>query len=237
MATEIRKEIKLEIGHILLSKHVAEDLEQYGHWQPCLHELGECEVKHGVRVRLVNLCTDELGNPQLPKKFQALKQHKARVHWVTATAVLLALAAIVALVIWQLRSQVQMKAEMAKLRQGILSYPHTEAEVRSSQIEQNPAAVQEQTYAELGKQLGVDPKILRDKLPRFAEELKQAPNASLYERANASYVAKYYAQAEDLALQAAGESQKITPSNPKNILAALELAGLSAQKRIDSARA
>jgi len=36
-------------GHILLSKHVAEDLEQYGHWQPLLHDLGECEVKHGVR--------------------------------------------------------------------------------------------------------------------------------------------------------------------------------------------
>src|SRR6187431_916662 len=39
-----------DAGHILLSKHVAEDLEQYGHWQPHLHDLGECEVKHGVRV-------------------------------------------------------------------------------------------------------------------------------------------------------------------------------------------
>src|SRR5438309_5557148 len=40
-----------DAGHILLSKHVAEDLEEYPHWQPHLHELGECEVKHGVRVR------------------------------------------------------------------------------------------------------------------------------------------------------------------------------------------
>ena len=39
-----------DAGHILLSKHVAEDLEQYGHWQPLLHDLGECEVKHGVRL-------------------------------------------------------------------------------------------------------------------------------------------------------------------------------------------
>jgi tetratricopeptide (TPR) repeat protein len=226
-----------DAGHILVSKHVAEDLEQYRHWQPCLHELGDCEVKHGLRVRLVNLYTDELGNPQLPKKFQALKQHKARVHWVRATAVLLGLAAIVAFVIWQLRGQAEMKAEMAKLRQGIMNYPHMEAEMRSSQIEQNPAAIQEQTYAELGKQLGIDPKILREKLPRFAEELTHAPNASLYERANASYFAKHYEHAEGLALQAAGESQKIRPSNPKNILAALELAGLSAQKRIDYARA
>src|ERR1700758_1570 len=44
-----------DAGHILLSKHVAEDLEQYGHWQPLLHELGGIEVKHGVRVHVVNL--------------------------------------------------------------------------------------------------------------------------------------------------------------------------------------
>src|SRR5947207_7372581 len=44
-----------DAGHILLSKHVAEDLEEYPHWQPHLHELGECEVKHGVRVSVVNL--------------------------------------------------------------------------------------------------------------------------------------------------------------------------------------
>ena len=50
-------------GHILLSKHVADDLEQYRQWQPCLHDLGECEVKHGVRMSVVNLYTDELGNP------------------------------------------------------------------------------------------------------------------------------------------------------------------------------
>src|SRR6516225_8774548 len=58
-------------GHILLSKHVAEDLEQYPHWQPCLHELGECEVKHGVRVAVVNLYTEELGNPAVPEKLKA----------------------------------------------------------------------------------------------------------------------------------------------------------------------
>src|SRR6476661_4880362 len=59
-----------DAGHILLSKHIAEDLEQYGHWQPHLHDLGECEVKHGVRVSAVNLYTDELGNPQIPEKFK-----------------------------------------------------------------------------------------------------------------------------------------------------------------------
>src|SRR6476659_4589130 len=63
-----------DAGHILLSRHVAEDLEQYGHWQPHLHDLGECEVKHGVHISAVNLYTDELGNSQEPEKFKDLKK-------------------------------------------------------------------------------------------------------------------------------------------------------------------
>src|SRR5437762_7143137 len=59
-----------DAGHILLSKHVAEDLAQYRHWQPYLHDLGECEVKHGLRLHLFNLCKENLGNPQVPEKFR-----------------------------------------------------------------------------------------------------------------------------------------------------------------------
>src|SRR5438874_5518866 len=62
-----------DAGHILLSKHVAEDLEEYPHWQLHLHELGECEVKHGVRVSVVNLYTEELGNPAVPEKLKAAR--------------------------------------------------------------------------------------------------------------------------------------------------------------------
>src|SRR5213595_3586458 len=62
-----------EAGHILLSKHVADDLEQYRQWRSHLHDLGECEVKHDVRVHVVNLYTDELGNRELPEKFQQAK--------------------------------------------------------------------------------------------------------------------------------------------------------------------
>ncbi|PYI83741.1 MAG: hypothetical protein DMF09_10655 [Verrucomicrobia bacterium] len=62
-----------DAGHILLSKHVTEDLEQYPHWQPHLHELGECEVKHGVHVSVVNLYTAELGNPAVPEKLKAAR--------------------------------------------------------------------------------------------------------------------------------------------------------------------
>jgi hypothetical protein len=82
-----------DAGHILLSKHVAEDLEQYGHWNPHLHDLGQCEVKHGVRVHVVNLYTPDLGNPAVPEKLRvsqrdAAKKNMAR--WATVgTAVLL----------------------------------------------------------------------------------------------------------------------------------------------------
>src|SRR5881398_702004 len=79
--------------HILLSNHVAADLEEYEQWRPLLHDLGACEVKHGVRVTIVNLHADEVGNPQLPKKLQALKKHRTRMRWAAITAGLLTLAA------------------------------------------------------------------------------------------------------------------------------------------------
>src|SRR5205085_1731947 len=85
-----------DAGHILLSKRVADDLVEYEHWRPLLHDLGECEVKHGMRVSIVNLYSDEVGSPQLPKKFQALKKHRTRIRWAAMTAGLLILAAIVA---------------------------------------------------------------------------------------------------------------------------------------------
>jgi TolB-like protein/Tfp pilus assembly protein PilF len=69
-----------DAGHILLSQHVAEDLEQYPRWRSLLHDLGECEVKHGIRVHAVNLYTDEFGNPEVPEKFKVLTEPK------TATA-------------------------------------------------------------------------------------------------------------------------------------------------------
>src|SRR6266513_446896 len=84
-----------DVGHILLSKHVAEDLEEYEQWRPLLHDLGACEVKHGMRVTIVNLYADQVGNPQPPKKFQALKKHRTRMRWAAITAGLLTLAAIV----------------------------------------------------------------------------------------------------------------------------------------------
>jgi TolB-like protein/Tfp pilus assembly protein PilF len=99
-----------DAGHILLSRHVAEDLEQYRQWQPCLHDLGECEVKHGARVHVFNLYTEELGNSEVPEKFKKLTEQKQvvaapvtvadvkskRSRWGVIAAVLLLIAALIA---------------------------------------------------------------------------------------------------------------------------------------------
>jgi TolB-like protein/class 3 adenylate cyclase/Tfp pilus assembly protein PilF len=94
-----------DAGHILVSKHMAEDLEQYGHWKQHLHDLGECEVKHGVRVSVVNLYTEDHGNPEVPQKFVQARHKAAPVpvaaekprtsrSWIIATAALVLIAAL-----------------------------------------------------------------------------------------------------------------------------------------------
>ena len=65
-----------DAGHILLSGHVADDLTHYRHWQPYLHDLGECEVKHGLRLHVVNLYKDGLGNPAVPEKLKRGRRWK-----------------------------------------------------------------------------------------------------------------------------------------------------------------
>ena len=85
-----------DAGHILLSKHVAEDLEEYQRWQPFLHDLGSCEVKHGVRVSVVNLYDDQFGNAKLPRRFETARKRRTRLRWAATAAALLALAVVVA---------------------------------------------------------------------------------------------------------------------------------------------
>jgi len=75
-----------DAGHILLSKHVAEDLEEYEQWRPLLHDLGTCEVKHGVRVSVANLYDDQFGNAKLPQRFETVHKGRARLRWATIAA-------------------------------------------------------------------------------------------------------------------------------------------------------
>src|SRR5437870_9130218 len=84
-----------DAGHILLSKHVAEDLEEYEKWRPLLHDLGSCEMKHGMPVSVVNLYDDQFGNAKLPQRFKTLQKRRTRLRWVATTAALLALAMII----------------------------------------------------------------------------------------------------------------------------------------------
>src|SRR5437667_3503392 len=83
-----------DAGHILLSKHVAEDLEHYPRWQPYLHDLGEYEVKHGVRVSIVNLYTDDAGNAAVPTRLTSQKRSSATGKWSAGFRTLLVAAAI-----------------------------------------------------------------------------------------------------------------------------------------------
>jgi len=100
-----------DAGHILLSKHVAEDLEEYLHWRPHLHELGECEVKHGVRVSVVNLYTEELGNPAVPGKLKgaAAQRKRAAYRWLSVGVVsLLALLTVIGFLLLRYRQPLTM---------------------------------------------------------------------------------------------------------------------------------
>src|SRR5438067_4321646 len=67
-----------DAGHILLSQRVADDLAHYRQWQSQLHDLGEVEVKHGVRLHIFNLYNEELGNPEVPEKLRQAKGHTAQ---------------------------------------------------------------------------------------------------------------------------------------------------------------
>src|SRR5207245_480668 len=85
-----------DAGHILLSHHVSEDVAEYERWRPFLHDIGSFEVKHGVLVSVTNLYSEEVGNPQLPSKLQAVTKHRAHVRWAEIGAALLVLGAIIA---------------------------------------------------------------------------------------------------------------------------------------------
>src|SRR5262249_11633984 len=107
-----------DAGHILLSRRVAEDLEQYRQWQPCLHDLGECEVKHGTRVHVFNLYTDGVGNPEQPEKLQrrdleaavpTAKPTSSRKYILIAAALIIAGLAIGGFLLWQ-REKLQTSA-------------------------------------------------------------------------------------------------------------------------------
>jgi TolB-like protein/class 3 adenylate cyclase len=89
-----------DAGHILLSKHFAEDLEHYARWRSNLHEVGTVEAKHGTRIPIVNLYADQLGNSALPAK---LRQARAAFRLKSAAVAVLFLVVAVGVAFWMLR--------------------------------------------------------------------------------------------------------------------------------------
>ena len=85
-----------DAGHILISRRVAEDLEHYPRWKPYLHELGECEVKHGHKVSLVNFYDDEIGNRETPQKFRQARAARATKQWKVAVTTLILILIVAA---------------------------------------------------------------------------------------------------------------------------------------------
>jgi len=137
-----------DAGHILLSKHVAEDLEQDDRWRPLLHDLGTCEVKHGVRVGVTNLYSDDVGNPQLPKKFQTLKKHQSRVHWTQVAIALLVLGAIAAAFLFVLRRPMRSALTVAEKSVAVLPFENLSSDKENAYFADG---VQDEILTDLAK--------------------------------------------------------------------------------------
>ena len=116
-----------DAGHILLSKRVAEDLHQFSHWRPHLYDLGECEVKHGEKISVVNLFTAELGNSNRPRSLSKLPEKKEAVPVSTERPpsrkrglVIFSCAAIAALAVASFLFWHRQKTETAASASGVL---------------------------------------------------------------------------------------------------------------------
>src|SRR3984957_16703811 len=169
--------------------------------------------------------------------------------WAAAVATLLLLT--VGLSVWLLHGQQHaneqqkqtnehlqsLEAKFEKLQQGVNVFAEVQDDLRQQQPGQKPDELEERTYEELAKQLGIDAVTLQEQLPRFAQELKKAPNVSTYERANAAFVEKDYEKAERLALTAADEAKSANPPKNAEAVKAFELAAWAASDRIEYADA
>ncbi len=137
-----------DAGHILLSRHVAEDLEQYEFWQPLLHDLGPCEVKHGVRVELSNLYSNEVGNPKLPSKLEAVRKHRSHVRWTEVAMGLIVLGAIIAGAFFFVRRPIHSAPAVAEKSIAVLPFENLSAE---KQNEYFADGVQDQILTDLAQ--------------------------------------------------------------------------------------
>jgi serine/threonine-protein kinase len=115
-----------DAGHILLAQRVAEDLGQFRQWSIQFHDLGECEVKHGVRIHLVNLYTDELGNAAVPAKLRnARAETKSSRNYLLAALAIVVMGAIAVLGIIYLRKGFPQPVKIPEKSLAVLPFVNT----------------------------------------------------------------------------------------------------------------
>ena len=133
----------------------------------------------------------------------------------------------------------QEAAEQSKFRQALIEYPKSQIEVEKSHNRQvqSRRSIQERLYSGLAVRVGLDAKLLTDKLPKFADTVKRDPDAPVNERASAAYLGRDYTEAERLFLETADEAQKGGSSGTTSVVQALQLAAWSACKADEFTRA
>jgi tetratricopeptide (TPR) repeat protein len=252
-----------DAGHILLSKRAAEDLTQYSRWHQYLHDLGECEVKHGVVVSLVSLYNDEIGNSEIPRSIKQRGSGRAgrsvstqaerifgRKQVLGIVALLLFLSGIV---IWLVQTQrrqvavIQSQGEQVgailernqKMQQALVRLAQVEAQSKQPGEKLRPEEQRARAYAVLEKELGLSAGTLAKELPGFALELYSRADTTPLIRARAAYALNKFDEAEKLSLEAGEQDQRayetanrVAEDRRKGALEAYELAGWSAEKRI-----
>lgn len=127
--------------------------------------------------------------------------------------------------------------EALKIRKAVVLYPRLEAQLRTSLRENDRAAVRNEVAERLSQQLSIGPELLRTRLLPAADELKESPAATNYERAAAAYVERDFAGAERSAMVAATQAREAYPPNSGAAIQALELSGWSSQQAGDGAAA
>jgi tetratricopeptide (TPR) repeat protein len=257
-----------DAGHILLSKRAAEDLTQYSRWHQYLHDLGECEVKHGVVVSLFSLYNEEIGNSEIPKGIKQRRSGRAgrsvstqaerifgRKQVLGIVALLLFLSAIV---IWLVQAQrrqvavIQSQGEQVgailernqKMQQALVRLAQVEAQSKQPGEKLTPEEQRARAYAMLEKELGLSAGTLAKEMPGFALELYSRADTTPLIRARAAYALNKFDEAEKLSLEAGEQDQKayetanrVADERRKSALEAYELAGSSAEKRVQYADA
>jgi len=128
-------------------------------------------------------------------------------------------------------------AEQAKLHQALIQYPEKQIEVSQRHFMQGPTKVEERLYLKLATDVGLDARILRDKLPKLGQAVERDPDASGYERACAEYIGKDYAEAERLFLTIADQAEQASPTKTADVIGALKLAAWTARKLQEFIRA